>query len=410
MRKVVRCVHDQILATTISKASSRLYSFTPGNKNKSPVWAWNEWDPLEEIVLGVPDMACCPTLLPEAKACISEDKYDFLLKHAGKYWKDVIDPEHYKLMLEEHKNFIKILNGEGVKVVHPEPIDFGKTDHTPNFSAHGVDCAMPRDFLLIVGNEMIESTMTWRSRYFEFMCYKKLIKDYWNRGAKWTAAPKPMCKESLFKKNYKADENSTAFFDEQTSILTEEEPVFDAADFIRCGYDIFAHVSQVSNNAGIEWVKRHLAPKGIRVHALNFVDPKPMHIDTTLFFPKPGLVITCPDRPCLQIGMFKKAGWDVVVAPYPNIPKDFPYYISSQWLSLNVVMLDEKRVLVEKDEIGIQKLFEKCGITPVKVPFKHCFGIGGGIHCWTSDVKRRGDLQNYFDWPQEILEGFATHH
>ena len=64
----------------------------------------------------------------------------------------------------------------------------------------GVDCAMPRDFLLIVGNEMIESTMTWRSRYFEFMCYKKLINDYWRKGAKWTAAPKPMCKESLFKK------------------------------------------------------------------------------------------------------------------------------------------------------------------------------------------------------------------
>ena len=34
---------------------------------------------------------------------------------------------------------------------------------------------------------------------------------------------------------------------------------------------------------------------------------------------------------------------------------------------MNVLMLDEKRVLVEKDEIPIQKFFDKLGIECVKV-------------------------------------------
>ena len=32
---------------------------------------------------------------------------------------------------------------------------------------------------------------------------------------------------------------------------------------------------------GIEWMRRHLAPKGIRVHTISFKDPNPMHIDAT---------------------------------------------------------------------------------------------------------------------------------
>ena len=86
LKRIIRSLHDQItlvrfvsflnlvihvdlifVQTSVYKSSTRLTSYTAGNKKKSPVWAWTEWDPLEEIVLGIPDMACCPELLPEAK-------------------------------------------------------------------------------------------------------------------------------------------------------------------------------------------------------------------------------------------------------------------------------------------------------------------------------------------------------
>lgn len=35
--------------------------------------------------------------------------------------------------------------------------------------------------------------------------------------------------------------------------------------------------------------------------------------------------------------------------------------MSSKWLSMNVLMLDEKRVMVEANESTIQKMFESLG-------------------------------------------------
>ena len=54
-------------------------------------------------------------------------------------------------------------------------------------------------------------------------------------------------------------------------------------------------------------------------------------------------------------------------APQPAIPDSWPLWMSSRWLSMNVLMLDEKRAMVEKDEVPTQKLFEKLGIECIKV-------------------------------------------
>lgn len=40
---------------------------------------------------------------------------------------------------------------------------------------------------------------------------------------------------------------------------------------------------------------------------------------------------------------------------------DHPLWMSSKWLSMNVLMLDEKRVMVEANESTIQKMFESLG-------------------------------------------------
>ena len=113
---------------------------------------------------------------------------------------------------------------------------------------------------------------------------------------------------------------------------------------------------QVTNNLGIEWMSRHLGERGYRVHKLSFDDPNPMHIDGTFNIIGPGLVLSNPDRPCHQIDMFHKAGWTVVKPPTPLIPDTHPLWMSSKWLTMNVLMLDPNRVFVEKNERTIQKV------------------------------------------------------
>lgn len=46
---------------------------------------------------------------------------------------------------------------------------------------------------------------------------------------------------------------------------------------------------------------------------------------------------------------------------YEYSSSDHPLWMSSKWLSMNVLMLDEKRVMVDANEMTIQKMFENLG-------------------------------------------------
>ena len=76
----------------------------------------------------------------------------------------------------------------------------------------------------------------------------------------------------------------------------------------------------MTNFFGIEWMRRQLEPRGIRVHTVSFRDPNPMHIDATFNIIGPGVVLSNPERPCNQVDMFKRAGWKIVQPPSPQIP------------------------------------------------------------------------------------------
>ena len=57
----------------------------------------------------------------------------------------------------------------------------------------------------------------------------------------------------------------------------------------------------------------------------------------------------------------------LVTAPQPLIPDSHPLWMSSKWLSMNVLMLDPERVVVDANEEPTIKMFEKLGIKCVKV-------------------------------------------
>ncbi|KAM9270822.1 glycine amidinotransferase, mitochondrial [Cariama cristata] len=370
------------------------------NKVTSPVpkdclvCSYNEWDPLEEVIVGRAENACVPPFSVEVKANTYEKYWEFYQKFGGQSF----PKDHVKKAIAEIEEMCNILKREGVIVKRPDPIDWSVKYKTPDFESTGMYAAMPRDILLVVGNEIIEAPMAWRARFFEYRAYRRIIKDYFNCGAKWTTAPKPTMADELYDQDYPilSVEDRHKLAAQGKFVTTEFEPCFDAADFIRAGRDIFVQRSQVTNYMGIEWMRRHLAPD-YRVHIISFKDPNPMHIDATFNIIGPGLVLSNPDRPCHQIELFKKAGWTVIRPPVPLIPDDHPLWMSSKWLSMNVLMLDEKRVMVDANETSIQKMFENLGISTIKVNIRHANSLGGGFHCWTCDIRRRGTLQSYFD-------------
>ncbi|XP_068169745.1 glycine amidinotransferase, mitochondrial-like [Antennarius striatus] len=383
------------LSTSGSRVQGKVVEdqVTETKEQDCPVCSYNEWDPLEEVIVGRAENCHVPPLTVEVKATMYEKYWPFYQKYGGHPFPE----NHLKKAVAEIEELCNVLCHEGVTVRRPEPIDWSQVYTTPDFTSSGMYAAMPRDILLVVGNEIIEAPMAWRSRFFEYRAYRPLIKEYFRKGAKWTTAPKPTMSDDLYDQDYPmqtlADRYKLAA--QGKFVTTEHEPCFDAAEFMRAGRDIFVQRSQVTNYMGIEWMRRHLAPD-YKVHTISFKDPNAYHIDATFNIIGPGLALLNPERPCDQIDMFYKAGWTIVKPPIPMIPDDHPMWMSSKWLSMNVLMLDEKRVLVESNETNIHKMFERLGITPIKVSILHANSLGGGFHCWTTDVRRRGTLQSYF--------------
>lgn len=237
--------------------------------------------------------------------------------------------------------------------------------------------------------------MAWRSRFFEYAAYRRLMKEYLTEGARWTTAPKPLMCDQLYDDTYPIEsvEERHALAMQDRFVTTEFEPCFDAADIFRCGRDLFVQRSQVTNRLGILWLQQHLGDR-YRIHVLKFKDPNPMHVDATLVPLRPGLLLTNPDRPCCQIDLFKKAGWEVVAAAPPTLPDDWPLYMSSKWLCMNLLVLDPERVVVERHEEPTKRLLESLGFQVIPVPFRHVYTFGGSFHCATVDIRRRGELED----------------
>ena len=209
----------------------------------SPVCSHNEWDPLEEIIVGRVEGAHVPPFTVEVKANTYEKWWEFYQKNSGKSF----PVAHLKKAAEEVEEMCNVLRHEGVIVRRPEALDYSKVYTTPDFSSSGLYAAMPRDFLIVVGNELIEAAMAWRSRFFEYRAYRPLIKEYFCQGAKWTAAPKPLMSDELYDMDYPIQnvEDRHKLAAQGKFVTTEFEPCFDAADFIRAGRDIFVQRSQV---------------------------------------------------------------------------------------------------------------------------------------------------------------------
>ena len=107
----------------------------------TPVNCNNEWDTLEEIVVGRLEGACVPSLSVEMKAIFSESQCSFFQERGGGRF----PTEYTERAIAEVENFCSVLKSEGVKVRRPEVTDFQKDYKTPDFySSVGLYNAMPR--------------------------------------------------------------------------------------------------------------------------------------------------------------------------------------------------------------------------------------------------------------------------
>lgn len=337
----------------------------------------NEWDPLEEVIVGRANNA----------QIAQPDKGLFAIEYreygcpekipSGRYSQQVIEETEEDLAL-----LVATFERLGIKVRRPEVWDHSIKFSTTEWATDGQYNYCPRDLFLAFGNLLIEAPMTLRARALETASFKNILLDYLRSGSRWICAPRPRLSDEIY------DHTIT-----EGLALRDHEPVFDAANVLRVGRDVLYLVSDTGNYCGAQWLQAILG-KDYRVRTYDNVYTG-SHVDTTITLVRPGLVVVNADRvgPSNLPEMFRN--WEVI---YLSEVMDIGYTgtaYASKWIGLNFLMVSPELAIVDRTQTPLIRALEKHRIEVIPLQLRHARTLGGGFHCVTLDVRRKGELETY---------------
>ena len=268
-----------------------------------------------------------------------------------------------------------MLTDVGVKVYRPTPIDTTQTISNGHWETSQYYTFCPRDTATVIGNNIIESPMSLRSRQFETDCFKDIFIEKMEQGANWVSAPKPRLLDSMYQRE-----------DLSKITLNNHEPVFDAANILRCNNDILYLVSNTGNLKGAKWLQNFLGNE-YRVHTIEDVYSY-IHIDSTIAVLREGLCLLNPERVNEKnMPEFLKS-WDKIWCP-PMVDIGYHQTIrASLWIGVNLLSVDENTVIVDNRQKELITELKKYGIDTLDCQIRHSRTLGGSFHCVTTDLVR----------------------
>jgi len=302
---------------------------------------------------------------------------------------------------EDVESLAATLSSLGVTVHRPIPLP---EDAAPiaglGWQAVPTPALNVRDNTLVLGDELIETPPAVRSRYLETRLLAPIFQAYWEAGARWTTMPRPILTDQSFDLSYARDACAAAresIDDPQPSPYDVGlEMMMDAAQVLRLGRDLLVNVAQQNHRMAADWLERHLGDR-FRLHRIDRLTDN--HIDSMLLALRPG-VFLARNELIREMLPAEFRSWKFLVPPPPD-PGDFPVYdsddlvLTSPYIDLNVLSVDEDTVLVNEDCSGVRKLLDAEGFTTVPVRHRHRRLFGGGFHCFTLDTHRTGGLEDY---------------
>jgi N-dimethylarginine dimethylaminohydrolase len=330
----------------------------------------NEYDKLISCVVGDATAARFPEL---------DEIFDYNREVTN--WKDTPLPsgKFSQYIIDEANEDLQILADTltllNVEVYRPTDIDHAHVVKTHEWETDGMYNYCPRDVLLVVDDLVIECPMVYRSRQFESAAYFKIKTKAIQDDARWIAAPRPRLL------------TQDTYVDNGNIVLSEREPMFDAANILRHNHDILYLVSNSGNRLGAQWLQNILG-KQYCVHIIDNLYSY-AHIDSTISVLRDGLVVLNGSRVnesnCPEI--FKK--WDKIYVD-DVVPQSFyKYPYASKWIALNMFSVDPHTVIVDKNQTELIKKLEQWSMTVIPLELRHSRTLGGGFHCVTLDLNRQ---------------------
>lgn len=341
--------------------------------------SWDEFTTLREVIVGDAQNARMPPVDRSMWLTCYPDLRESEVQgvRVGKFPRRVIEEAN-----EDLAALVDTFQSLGVRTHQPVAANHERTISSPFWTTEGFYSYCPRDLTLVVGDVIIETPSAMRSRYFELAPLRPLLQQYADLGANWLSAPRPLLTDGLFLVDA-----------EGYPELGETEPIFDAANVLRLGRDVFYQVSRSGNEAGYRWLKQTLATTAdVRVHALRGLYEN-THIDSTIALLRPGLVLLNPAR-VREIPELLR-NWDVIWCPPPEAHPSVPNALSEEWISMNLLMVRPDLAIVDGRERALVRQLEQHGVEVMPHRLRHARALGGGFHCVTLDIRRDGGPVDY---------------
>ena len=327
---------------------------------------------------------------------------------------------------EDYQTLIKLLESFGVEIVRPE-IDQDFSEYFDNGAYLPPTMMTPRDYTAMIGDRF-------------FMPDPYPLRSQWEslKGADWPTEPPKNKKEFNILPDWIKKE-IISFFDVSStvnSMIPIEHLVkkqnnnisynlgINTAMTTRIGKDLYFGTDHYDQDQKLlKQQVENLFPD-YRCHVVNSGG----HSDGTFCPVVPGLIISLYDIPSYAESF---PGWEVVylpgqswsaVSPFLDLKEknrgkwwvpgeelndDFTNFVEG-WLGhwvgyveetvfdVNMLVIDEKNVVCNNYNETVFKAFDRFGITPHIVNFRHRYFWDGGLHCITSDLHREGVQRDYF--------------
>lgn len=299
--------------------------------------SWNEWDRLEEVVVGIADYANWPTTDPVFAEESKKTSWTETPVPSGPVPQWIIDEAN-----EDLNQLANTLVQYGATVRRPEVMNFVKTCGMYNYC--------PRDRLLIAGDTVVDVSMMYPCRNQESRALRKITED-----ARVLEMPK------------------------------DTGMILDAANICRLGDTWLFLESYSGNRAAHHWLCEQFP--NVSIELVNFYAG--VHIDSTVIPLREGLVLLnghrVNDLNCPRVfDNWTKLYVDEVVEQ-----GFYQYPYASKWIALNMLVLDPHTVIVDRHQTQLIKLLEQHRFTVIPLELRHSRTLGGGFHCVTLDTRRK---------------------
>jgi glycine amidinotransferase len=354
-RKLMAAAAGVAAATVAPRNTSAQISTPTGS---GAIGVFNEWGRLREVLVGNMAHDTVPRWSPDwGRYHGLQEMLDKLEGVPG----HVAFPERTKGAIEQTEALVRLLQDHGVIVHRPRLL----TETEIAVAPIGASAQFARDPQVVIGKHVIEGNLRMTFRNKEHLGYERLFRE--------RLAQDPAARHIRMP-------DTTPILPGKTEVdfFTDPRPFLEGGDTFVMGKDILVGFSSLASSpAGIDWLRRYLAPDGYRVHLVPLTSEW-LHLDCVFAVIREGLCMCFMHG--LQEGRLPKVirDWEVIEATAEE----------AHALGCNTLCLEPGVVIVGAEHTRLIKEIEKRGGTVVPVPFDMPSEVGGGIRCSTHPLLR----------------------